>query len=297
MLPPPNEKLALICKSAVTAADRSAAASQTNESAKIPAARVKIAAAIAVMDESCQVAWGGCNAEEWMYPASVVKLFHLIYTLNLADGCGTQLSQEHRRALGDMIRVSSNDADSYVVDAYSGVTGGPELDAQMFEDWLAHRLEIDQFFADAGLAEVIVCQKTWNETPYGRELQSRGPNGERRNRLNAKSTLGLLVGVFSGNAFISPESHRFALELMKREIPATTEEDNGQAKDYSGKLMPNGTKLWSKAGWTDEVRHDAAWVQLPNGQSAGWAILTEGLSDQADIIPSIASSLADALAE
>ena len=37
------------------------------------------------------------------------------------------------------------------------------------------------------------------------------------------------------------------------------------AEGFFGEGLPPGSRLWSKAGWTSETRHDAAIVALPDG--------------------------------
>jgi len=67
-----------------------------------------------------------------------------------------------------------------------------------------------------------------------------------------------------------------------------------QATDYIGKAVPAGTKLWSKAGWTSTARHDAAYVELPNGNKLVLVIFTTGHSEDKQIIPALARRIFDA---
>ena len=39
-----------------------------------------------------------------------------------------------------------------------------------------------------------------------------------------------------------------------------------QSRDFTSIALKPGTKLWSKAGWTSTVRHDAAYMELPDGR-------------------------------
>lgn len=251
----------------------------------------RISASVLTAAGDGQMAYGDAGGEDSYYPASVVKLFHLVYMLAVLDAAGETATPELHRGMNDMIRDSCNDATALVVDTYSGAFGGSELPLTEFTDWLKLRRQIDKFFFDSGLSQIIVCQKTWNEGPYGREQQARGPNGELRNRLSPDAALSLLAAVMAGPAFQSNESHQHALSLLKRQIPADGPGADHQSAEYSGKILPAGSQLWSKSGWTDEVRHDVAWVRLPSGQEAGWAIFTEGLSESTGIIPETADHL------
>ena len=53
-----------------------------------------------------------------------------------------------------------------------------------------------------------------------------------------------------------------------------------------GKL--EGVRLWSKAGWTSKSRHDAAYVETPDGQKFVLVIFTENHANDREPIPSIA---------
>ena len=56
-----------------------------------------------------------------------------------------------------------------------------------------------------------------------------------------------------------------------------------------------GTRLWSKAGWTSTARHDAAYVETPDGQKFVLVVFTNGHANDRDIIPAIAGKVLDAL--
>jgi len=80
------------------------------------------------------------------------------------------------------------------------------------------------------------------------------------------------------------------LALLARPLnPARTDEN--QVKEFIGEALPAGSKLWSKAGWTSEVRHDAAYIELPSGKKLILVIMTRGTADDVRLIPSIAKSI------
>ncbi|MEO8378844.1 MAG: serine hydrolase, partial [Acidobacteriota bacterium] len=58
-----------------------------------------------------------------------------------------------------------------------------------------------------------------------------------------------------------------------------------------GEALPAGSRLWSKAGWTSEVRHDVAYVELPNGRKLILVIFTRGTADDVTLIPAITRSV------
>ena len=63
---------------------------------------------------------------------------------------------------------------------------------------------------------------------------------------------------------------------------------NTQSREYTGAVLPAGAKLWSKAGWTSEVRHDAAYVELPSGERFILVSFTVGHSKEKEIVPAVA---------
>jgi hypothetical protein len=85
---------------------------------------------------------------------------------------------------------------------------------------------------------------------------------------------------------VSPEASDAMLALLKRPLPP--EKDENQVTEFIGEALPAGSQLWSKAGWTSEVRHDAAYVELPNaGRKLILVIFTRGIADDKTLIPAV----------
>jgi len=205
--------------------------------------------------------------DQCRYPASVVKLFYLAATEAwlaqdlLSDG------PELRRALADMIRDSGNDATSYVVDLLTGTGSGPELPPEPFLRWSVQRQLINRWFEGIGWPEwqgCNACQKTWAEGPYGRERQSYGSALENRNRLSTEVTARLLQAVMAGE-WVSPQASARMRELLARTLDAAArrEDPENQVDGFLGEGLPAGSRLWSKAGWMSQARHDAAFCVVP----------------------------------
>jgi hypothetical protein len=87
------------------------------------------------------------------------------------------------------------------------------------------------------------------------------------------------------------------LELMKREpfkMPLSTHAaDQGNA--FTGLGIPEGTKLWSKAGHTSRTRHDAALIELANGARFVLVTFTEGHSRERGIIAEVTREVVEGL--
>jgi hypothetical protein len=232
---------------------------------------------------------GNFQGDIAMYPASVVKLFHLAYTHRLLADRKVKLTPELQRGLKDMIVESSNDATALVVDTCSGTTGGPELAPKELAKWMDRRQGVNKWFAGLGYPKLNACQKTWNEAPYGRERQGYGPNFELRNSLSP-NVCARLMGEIALDKIVNPTQCAEMKKLLARTIPADGETDY-QSRAFVGKVLPKGFKLHSKAGYTDSVRHDVAHVTTPDGREFVLAIFTKGQSPTLDLIPSIAGNL------
>ena len=85
------------------------------------------------------------------------------------------------------------------------------------------------------------------------------------------------------------------LELLKRDPFSKTDDPEDQAHGFTGislvELGLKNARLFSKAGYTSTARHDAAYLELPNGRKFVIVIFTENNSDQRNIIPNIVSNL------
>lgn len=73
-------------------------------------------------------------------------------------------------------------------------------------------------------------------------------------------------------------------------------DDENQIKEFIGEALPEGARLWSKAGWTSEVRHDAAYVELPDGRKLVLVIFTRGIASEKTLIPAVTRNVLRELA-
>ncbi len=233
------------------------------------------------------------RGEAPIYPASVVKLFYLAAAHRWLEDGKIKETEELRRAIRDMIVESYNEATHYVVDLLTGTTSGPELPADEMDAWREKRNAINRYFASLGYPHINANQKPWCEGPYGRERLFVGKQYENRNQLTTDATARLLMEIVEGRA-VSP-SHSAQMKKMLERDPFRKTEEPDQGNDYTGSALPAGAKLWSKAGWTDSVRHDAAYVELPNGARFVLVTFTTGHSKEREIIPSVARKIIEGL--
>ncbi|MFN6393386.1 MAG: serine hydrolase, partial [Aphanizomenon sp.] len=218
---------------------------------------------------------------ERIYPASVVKLFYLVVVQEWLEKAMIQPSKELDRALTDMIVDSSNDATSLIVDILSGTTSGPQLTPGPFETWKYQRNIINRYYQSLGWEEmqaINLCQKTWGDGPYGRERAFYGEMFENRNMLTTDATARLLHSIIGGVAVSSGRSQSM-MNLLKRSLQLeelSQNSDENQVTGFLGGGLPKNSQIWSKAGWTSTVRHDAAYIELPDQRPYLLVVFTEG---------------------
>ena len=230
---------------------------------------------------------------ERIYPASVVKSFYLMAAHRWMEDGRLADTEELRRALRDMIVDSFNEPTGYVLDLLTGTTSGPELSPAEFAAWFEKRNTVNRYFISLGYENINLNRKTWCEGPYGREKQlANQPPPDHRNWLTTDATARLFTDIVTGRA-VTSERSRQMLELHARQ--PFDPEGNGQSREYTGAVLPSGTKLWSKAGWMSEVRHDAAYVELPTGEKFILATFTVGHSKDKEIIPAVAKTIIEGL--
>ena len=245
------------------------------------------------------------RGDERIYPASIAKLFYLLAMHEWLQQGMTEPAAELDRAMRDMIVDSSNDATSLVIDTLTGTTSGPELSAGPFTTWKAQRNLINRYYQSLGWAEldqINVNQKTWSEGPYGRERTFVGEMRENRNMLTTNATARLMHSIVGGAAVSSDRSSQM-MQLLHRDLSlAQVSPDPGEENQVNGFLgagLPPESQIWSKAGWTAQVRHDVAYIELVDCQPYLLIVFTEGTanSQNRQILPFISDLLATAMAQ
>lgn len=227
-----------------------------------------------------------------IYPASVVKMFYMAALHRWEADGKVRIEGEVARGLSDMITVSSNDATGYILDVLTGTGSGGELPDEEFAEWAFKRNAVNRYFASLGYKDINVNQKTFCEDAYGIEQQFRNYRGENRNMLTTDAAARLMVEIATGRS-VSPERSREMMKLMARdwEKPVASPDD----KEFISHALEPGMKLWSKEGWTSKTRHDAAYIEAPDGRKVVFAIFTEGFAKEIGIIPGIARRVLGAL--
>ena len=222
-----------------------------------------------------------------IYPASVVKLFYLVAAHQWMEEGKLEHTPELRRAMRDMIVESYNEATHYIVDLLTGTTSGPELPEREIDEWFEKRNAVNRYFVSLGYTNINANKKPWCEGPYGRESQSIKRHKPNRNMLTTDATARLLTEIVTGRAVTAKRSAEM-LELMKRDPAAPSKDPESQAHVFTALGLPRDAKLWSKAGWTSQTRHDAAYVELPNGARFVLVTFTTDHANETGIIAAMA---------
>jgi beta-lactamase class A len=235
--------------------------------------------AISVVDvtKPAMIARGDHQGDVSFYPASVIKIFFMadVY-MQRKEKIG-----DVDRALKEMIVVSDNDATAYLVDLLANTVPGPPLQGRALSRYIDRRRNINRHFEKLGY-DISAMMKPWSFGPFGVDLQVLGPNRVNRNRLTANATAALMLWVAQRRA---PSSDKM-MTLLERPMNPPRDDEN-QIKEFIGEALPEGARLWSKAGWTSEVRHDAAYVELADGRKLVLVIFTRGIASEKTLIPAI----------
>jgi hypothetical protein len=128
----------------------------------------------------------------------------------------------------------------------------------------------------------------------------------KRDSYTAASTSDIIPHSRTGYVFESqpraevPSVERTGVSNENRYNPdelAAPEAEN-QVTGFLGSGLPQDAQLWSKAGWTSQVRHDAAYIELPNQRPYLLVVFTEGrtYSQNQTILPFVSQQIAAALA-
>ena len=237
---------------------------------------------------------------ERIYPASIVKLFYLVAVHEWLEREMISTSAELERAVRDMIVDSSNDATGLVVDVLTGTTSGPELAPGPFETWKYQRNLVNRYLSSLNWPEletINVNQKTWCDGPYGRERAFLGELLDNRNMLTTEATARLVHAIIGG-VTVSPARSQSMMTLMKRSLDPNdlAADPENQVTGFLGGGLPLTAQVWSKAGLTSTVRHDAAYIESSGQSPYLLVVFTEGKAAQnEELLPFVSRKIAEAV--
>jgi len=164
------------------------------------------------------------------------------------------------------------------------------------EKWVYRRNAVNRSFASLGYERINVNQKTYIVGPYGidKVFNAAGAN---KNQLTSSATARLLSEIVL-HRIITPVRCDRMLKLLRRDPttkPSTPPNPDDQNNGFTGKILGEGDRLWSKAGWTSTSRHDVAYVETKDGLKFVLAVFTTNHGNHRQIIPAIAKTVIQSL--
>lgn len=252
----------------------------------------------AMKDNFSDGSWFGYRSGESFYPASVSKLFYLAAFFGFAETGRFVPTDEDYRALGAMIRISSNDATTYLFNRLTDTSGGEILDDAEMQEWCAKRRCIEEWFktwSNPSIhADIRLRHSTFDEGPYGREYASRQREGS--NMLTPLSAASLMHDIAAGKT-VSTKGTASIMKLLERDwqrAPShTADASEDQVNGFLSERLPANVRCWSKAGHTSTTRHDVLYCEHSNGRSAVVSVFSTGRwsADNRRLLPSLANEV------
>jgi len=240
---------------------------------------------------------------ERIYPAGIASLFYLVAIEEWLENNMTPNSEELDRAIKEMIINSSNDALGLVVDILSGTTSGPELSVGPFQTWKFQRNIVNRYLQSLGwqeLESININQKVWGDGPYGREKAFLGELQENCNMVTTNATARLLHSIIGGVAVSAVRSQQMMAKMKRTLQPAQLSRGaRKHLRGFLGASLPEEAKLWSKVGWDTQVRHNAAYIELPSASPYLLVVFTEGKihSTNQEILPFVSRQVVAAISK
>jgi beta-lactamase class A len=89
------------------------------------------------------------------------------------------------------------------------------------------------------------------------------------------------------------------MALMQRQLDPASLAANpeNQVAGFLGAGLPQTAQIWSKAGWMSQVRHDAAYIEIPGLRPYLLVVFSEGKAQSQDetLLPFISRQVVEAV--
>ncbi len=223
-------------------------------------------------------AMGSWRGSEQIYPASIIKVFYMAAAYAWAEAGKLEMSSQVKYDLKIMIDVSSNTATQRTLNRICGVQPGDLLSKTEFEKFAAKRNQVNEWLRGLGFAEMNACQGTWDGTPSPRDRQlltmnmsGSGPYVN-HNKLSAEE-MARFLWLIADDLICTPEDCEAMRQLMRRDLRDGNDEGNGRRRFKD--MLPDGTTLYSKSGYTSDTSHDAGIIIAPSGRRFVLAVMSE----------------------
>lgn len=235
------------------------------------------------------------NHEAVYHPASLVKLFVCFAVKEMFSEKHdvenvfkktTKLNEETiseiRIAIEQALRVSDNDALSYLVDLLTDTNSGLALEKKEYEIFKSRRLKITGFFFSRGFsANLNLPNKCFTFDYYGRDKQL---YTDMQNQVDIFDVALIMKNIKKTS--LDPNNKFDIYQYLRRNISL----DNYEAKNFIGSALTEDD-FYSKAGWNSKVRHDAAFITI-NDVEYLFIVMTKNLSHIKDLVSKVAAGVA-----
>lgn len=208
--------------------------------------------------------------QEARFPASVTKLFWMVYLYSQYQSGWLQEGSVPEKQLKKMIQDSDNEAASLIVDTITQTTSGNNLTGSELQTWIQKRLSMNSFFQQANYSQINISQKLFPTKqltePIGRDLQIRlDPVDPVRNYVTTLDVARLLFEIET-EVSISRKYSKQMKRLLKRSLhpQAWKNKEFNAIEGFLGEGLPEDAYFASKMGWNFSVRNDAAIIGSPD---------------------------------
>jgi len=219
------------------------------------------------------------RGNEKRYPASVVKMIYMVATFRQIDLGELKLTRDLKKDLFLMIKYSDNEATNRILDRLTNTVSGDNLDDYNFNIFTYKRNWVNQYISELGFTGSYACQKTWSDTPFGRDVQFLGYPDESHfknsNKMTTDDTARLLYLIEKGR-IVSKSACKKMKKLMRRKLDAKSTFMNGAVPKYA--------KVFSKAGYISGEKDDAAIIDLGDGKKFILVVFTIFDKNETDIM-------------
>jgi beta-lactamase class A len=222
----------------------------------------------------------GYQQEKLKYPASVVKLFWMVYLYAQIEK-GILSEAEFPEYLDSTIKKSDNEAASYIVDRISNTEYKQNINGEEYTNWKNKRLQVNRYFQQAGYDDINISQKTFPipslklSKPEGSELKLRdNPQNPIRNQISTQQVARLLYEIYDNQSVSSIYSEKMAqlltIDSQTRNIKRDDKNPNefNPVRGFLSASLPDNVQFMGKAGWTSTSRNDAGIIATPDGKAA-----------------------------
>jgi len=209
------------------------------------------------------------------FPASIVKLFWMVYLYGQYQAGVMPEGTVPQKTLSKMIQDSDNEAASLILDKITRTESGKNLYSTEIKDWIEKRYSVNNFFESAGYERINISQKVFPipylklDQPEGRDLQIREKSEKPiRNYVTTYSVARLLFEIYNNISISKYYSSQMKVLLSRNLQPEAWQyKEFNSISGFLGESLPSDTYFASKMGWTFDNRNDAAIVVSPDGKA------------------------------